>query len=77
MSMATSTMIILAAMVAAYILAKVLKISTELSMLAAALVGALVGGAGLPARHIVEGAFTYLDICLIFVTATLFMNFLK
>jgi CitMHS family citrate-Mg2+:H+ or citrate-Ca2+:H+ symporter len=77
MSMTTSATIILAAMVAAYILAKVLKISTELSMLAAALVGALVGGAGLPARHIVEGAFTYLDICLIFVTATLFMNFLK
>jgi CitMHS family citrate-Mg2+:H+ or citrate-Ca2+:H+ symporter len=77
MSMTTSATIILVAMVAAYILAKVLKISTELSILAAALVGALVGGAGLPARHIVEGAFTYLDICLIFVTATLFMNFLK
>ena len=46
-------------------------------MLAAALVGALAGGTGVPARHIVEGAFTYLDICLIFVTATLFMNLLK
>jgi hypothetical protein len=77
MTMTTSATIILAAMVAAYILAKVLKISTELSILAAALVGALAGGAGIPARHIVEGAFTYLDICLIFITATLFMNFLK
>jgi CitMHS family citrate-Mg2+:H+ or citrate-Ca2+:H+ symporter len=77
MSMTTSATIILAAMVAAYILAKVLKISTELSIFFAALVGALVGGAGLPARHIVEGAFTYLDICLIFITATLFMNLLK
>jgi len=77
MSMPATAALVLAAMVAAYILAKVLKISTELSMLAAALVGAVVGGAGLPARHIVEGAFTYLDICLIFVTATIFMNLLK
>ena len=77
MSMTTSATIILAAMVAAYIAAKIFKISTELSMLAAAHVGGLVGGAGLPARHIAEGAFTYLDICLIFITATLFMNLLK
>jgi CitMHS family citrate-Mg2+:H+ or citrate-Ca2+:H+ symporter len=40
-------------------------------------VGALAGGAGIPARHIVEGAFTYFDIILIFVTATIFMNILK
>jgi CitMHS family citrate-Mg2+:H+ or citrate-Ca2+:H+ symporter len=77
MSMTASASIILAAMVAVYIIAKIFKISTELSIFAAALAGALVGGAGIPARHIVEGAFTYLDICLIFITATLFMNFLK
>lgn len=77
MSMTASASIILAAMVAAYIIAKALKLTTELSMLAAALVGAVIGGAGLPARHIVEGAFTYFDICLIFITATLFMNLLK
>ncbi len=77
MSMPETAAIVLAAMVVAYIAAKVLKVSTELSMLAAALVGAAVGGAGFPARHIVEGAFTYLDICLIFITATLFMNLLK
>ena len=77
MSMTTSATIILAAMVAAYAAAKIFKISTELSMLAAALVGGLAGGAGIPARHIAEGAFTYLDICLIFITATLFMNLLK
>jgi CitMHS family citrate-Mg2+:H+ or citrate-Ca2+:H+ symporter len=46
-------------------------------MLAAALGGALVGGFGLPTRHIAEGAMTYLDINLIFITATLFMNILK
>jgi hypothetical protein len=77
MSMTASAALILAAMVAAYAVAKVFKISTELSMLAAALVGGIAGGAGLPVRHIVEGAFTYLDICLIFITATLFMNLLK
>jgi len=77
MSMTTSATIILAAMVAAYVLAKIFKISTELSIFFAAVVGGLTGGAGIPARHIVEGAFTYLDICLIFITATLFMNLLK
>ena len=77
MSMTTSATIILAAMIAAYAAAKIFKISTELSILAAALAGGLAGGAGIPARHIAEGAFTYLDICLIFITATLFMNLLK
>jgi CitMHS family citrate-Mg2+:H+ or citrate-Ca2+:H+ symporter len=64
-------------MIATYILAKLLKLSTELSMLSAALVGGLAGGFGLPARHIAEGAITYLDINLIFFTAALFMNVLK
>jgi len=64
-------------MVATYIIAKSLKLSTELAMFAAALTGALAGGAGIPTRHIVEGAFTYLDIILIFISATLFMNLLK
>lgn len=77
MSMFTSTQIILVVMVLVYIIAKALKISTELSMFLAAIAGALAGGAGIPARHIVEGAFTYFDIILIFVTATLFMNLLK
>jgi len=77
MSMFTSTQIILAVMVVVYIIAKALKISPELSMFLAAIAGALTGGAGIPARHIAEGAFTYFDIILIFVTATLFMNLFK
>ena len=36
--------------------------------------GALAGGFGLPARHIAEGAMTYLDINLIFITATLVIS---
>jgi len=75
--MFTYAEIILGVMVAVYILAKVFKLSTELSMLAAAFAGALAGGFWIPARHIAEGAITYLDINLIFITATLFMNILK
>ena len=77
MSMFTYAGIILGIMVAVYIVSKILKLSTELSMLAAAIAGALSGGFWIPARHIAEGAATYLDINLIFVTATLFMNILK
>ena len=77
MSMFTYAELVLGVMVAVYIVAKVLKLSTELSMFAAALGGALAGGFGLVPRHIAEGAMTYLDINLIFITATLFMNILK
>jgi CitMHS family citrate-Mg2+:H+ or citrate-Ca2+:H+ symporter len=77
MSATTSALLILAVMVAVFIAAKLLKVSTELALLAAALAGGLAGGNGIPARMIVEGAFTYFDIVLIFVTATLFMNLLK
>lgn len=71
--------IILAVMVFAYIIAKWKKLSVEVSMLAAALGGGLAGAfvATPPinqlARHLVEGAFTYLDVILVFVTATIFM----
>ncbi|MDH4197646.1 MAG: C4-dicarboxylate ABC transporter [Candidatus Aminicenantes bacterium] len=77
MSASTAALLVLAVMVAAYVAAKLLKISTEISLLAAALAGGLAGGEGLPVRHIAEGAFTYFDIILIFVTATFFMNILK
>jgi CitMHS family citrate-Mg2+:H+ or citrate-Ca2+:H+ symporter len=69
--------IVLGVMVVVYVAAKSFKLSTELAMLAAALAGGVAGGFGLPARHIAEGAMTYLDINLIFITATLFMNILK
>ncbi|MDW7761865.1 MAG: C4-dicarboxylate ABC transporter [Acidobacteriota bacterium] len=77
MTATESAALILAVMAGVYILAKILKLSTELSMFSAALAGALAGGEGLPVRHIAEGAFTYFDIILIFVTATIFMNLLK
>ena len=77
MSATTAAALVLAVMAAAFVVAKLLKVSTELSLLAAALAGSLAGGRGIPPRHFVEGAFTYFDIVLIFVTATLFMNLLK
>ena len=77
MSMFAYAGIVLGVMVFVYVAATWFKLSTELAMLAAAIAGALVGGFGLPARHIAEGAMTYLDINLIFITATLFMNILK
>jgi len=72
--------IILALMIAAYALAKANKLSVELSMLAAALAGGIAGAfvrtppVGQLARHLVEGSFTYLDVILVFSTATIFMS---
>ena len=77
MSMFTQAGIVLATMVAVYVAVRALRVSTELAMFGAAIGGALVAGVGFPARHVAEGAATYLDINLIFVTATLFMNLLK
>jgi hypothetical protein len=71
--------IILAVMVLAYALAKWKKLSVEASMFAAAVAGGLAGAfsatppiSQLP-RHLIEGAFPYLDIILVFTTATIFM----
>lgn len=75
--MTTSAGIVLGVMVLAYAGAKFLKLSTELSMLVAAVGGSLAGGFWIPPRQIAEGAITYLDINLIFISATLFMNILK
>jgi TRAP-type C4-dicarboxylate transport system permease large subunit len=76
-SMFTEAGIVLGIMVAVYAVARVFKLSTELAMVAAALGGAVAGGYWFPARQVAEGAATYLDINLIFITATFFMNLLK
>jgi len=71
--------IILFLMVAAYTLTKMFKASVETSMLMAALVGGAAGAVvktpplAQLARHLAEGSFTYLDVMLVFVTATIFM----
>lgn len=66
-------------MVIAYALAKWRKLSVELSILSAAVAGGIAGAftstppLGQLARHLVEGSFTYLDVILVFSTATIFM----
>ena len=75
--------IILAIMVIAYVLAKWKKLSIELSLLSAAVGGGIAGAfistppIGQLARHLVEGAFTYLDVILVFSTATIFMAIVR
>lgn len=77
--MYTQIGIIAAVMVLAYAIVKSAKASVEASMLAAAVAGGLAGAfANTPpvtelSRHLVEGAFTYLDVILVFTTATIFM----
>ncbi len=71
--------IILGAMVLAYAVAKAARLTVEISMFLAALTGGLVGVVfGTPPatdllRHLVEGSSTYLDVILVFSTATIFM----
>jgi TRAP-type C4-dicarboxylate transport system permease large subunit len=69
--------IVLGVMAVVFAVARALKVTTELSMLLAAIGGAIAHGVGIPARHIVDGAFTYFDVTLVFITATFFMNLLR
>ena len=50
------------------------KLPVSVSMMAAAVVGALVGGRGVPLRHLVEGTFSYIDTILVIATAMIFMK---
>jgi hypothetical protein len=77
--MTTQILLVLAVMIAGYVLAKARGLSIEIGMFIGAAAGGLAGAlfatpriAELP-RHLVEGAFTYLDVILVFFTATLFM----
>ncbi len=77
--MQTQIFITFLVIIAAYTIAKWRKLSVEISMFLAAVAGGLFGAiTNTPrlsqlARHLVEGSFTYLDVMLIFVTATIFM----
>jgi CitMHS family citrate-Mg2+:H+ or citrate-Ca2+:H+ symporter len=71
--------IILGVIVLAYAVAKAAKLSVEISMFLSALAGGVAGAfvktppLGQLFRHLVEGSFTYLDVILVFSTATIFM----
>jgi hypothetical protein len=75
MSMYVQTSYTLAALVACFALCSWKLKSAELSMVVTAVVGALVAGLGFPVRLLVEGTFTYLDLALMFLTASVFMGF--
>ena len=74
---------ILGIVVVVFLAAKMLRWTTELSMLASAIAAAgyhsLVwsGLRNFPVRHLIEGMFTYFDVCLIFISATFFMALIK
>jgi len=55
----------------------VLKLPVSVSLVGAAILGALVGGEGVPLRHLVEGTLGYLDTLLIIATAMIFMRMIQ
>lgn len=75
MSMTLQTTYTLAAMVVVFALSSWKLKSPEISMVITALVGALVAGFGVPIRLLVEGTLTYFDLALLFITASIFMDF--
>lgn len=54
-----------------------LKVPAGISLMLAAVVGALIGGEGLPVRHLVEGGFGFLEAILIIATAMIFMKVME
>lgn len=54
--------------------AMVIKLPVSLSLVIASVIGALVGGAGFPIRHLVEGTFGYIDTILVIATAMIYMK---
>jgi GntP family gluconate:H+ symporter len=70
-------LLILLAMLAVFALSVFLfKLPSGVALVLSAIVGALVGGEGVPLRHLVEGSFGYLDAILIIATAMIFMKVL-
>lgn len=71
--------IILAVMIIAYTITKSLKFGVEICILFSAIAGGIVGAfyktphISKIARHLVEGSFVYVDVILVFVTATIFI----
>ncbi len=54
-----------------------IKMPAGVSLMLAAVVGALIGGQGLPVRHLVEGGFGFLEAILIISTAMIFMRVME
>ena len=54
-----------------------LKIPSGVSLALAAIIGALIGGEGIPVRHLVEGSFGFLDAMMIIASAMVFMKVIE
>lgn len=79
MSVTSLTFILLIVMIAAFVLSSIKLKSPDISMVVAAVVIAIVGtfmfpGLGNPTRYLVEGLFVNLDLAMLFIAASLFVN---
>lgn len=73
-----SELLFFVAMLVIFILAAMwFKLPIGISLILASVAGALIAGEGIPVRHLVEGAFAYLDPILIISTAMIFMESLR
>ena len=68
-------LVIFVCMVAAFMIGCfALKLPVGISMFLASIVGGLLGGHGIPLRHLVEGTFAYVDTILVIAMAMIFMK---
>ena len=79
MSVTSLTLILLIIMIAAFVLSSIKLKSPDISMVVAAVVIAIVGtfmfpDLGNPTRYLVEGVFVNLDLAMLFIAASLFVN---
>lgn len=79
MSVTSLTLILLIIMIVAFILSSIKLKSPDISMVVAAIVIAIVGtfmfpDLGSPVRYLVEGLFVNLDLAMLFIAASIFVN---
>lgn len=76
--MYSQTIIILTIMAAVFFSAmRLLKLRVEIAMILSAVAGMIAGGFGFQPYQIIEGSFTFFDIMITIITATIFLNTLK
>lgn len=75
--MGYEVMIFLAMIVIFILIMTVGKMPISIAMAAAAIVGALIGGEGVPIRHLIEGTFSYLSTIIVIATAMIFMKVIE
>jgi gluconate:H+ symporter, GntP family len=74
----SSELITLLVMLATFALAVfAFKLPSGVALMLGGVTGALVGGEGLPVRHLVEGGFGFLDAIMIIATAMIFMKIME